>query len=369
MANKTFYTSGIRIFSVDQVQSQPSLGDVNNDGVIDIMDAGDVNAFSLQDFNQDGTIDILDTAIYNSDPGGIIIPVPPPTIEPIPLCPGIQIPTPQIIGPGIITTGCTSMPDPPPLPPQPSTKCFPPKVIGFGIDYETGSLRYEGCVCPDASVNVADVLLTIGAGVYSAWRKATVTTLKTALAEKERLLETSYDSLEIANGRIYRFEAVKKQTNYAIDYFRKKIASGDNNTYIDPITGKEKAKDLCFRDGTCIKGRSYSDEIEYRQWQTEKQINGDPSSADSIDYGLAWWEDKAKGLVTTIDRYQDEIKKLKESLDIISNAIDPTSLVTAYLAQLIPINFVVPKVCGWPKVLNNMCECVDPGSGSGSETE
>jgi len=65
--------------------SQLQAGDINQDGVVDILDLSEIAAFDLQDFNNDGIIDILDAAEYLANPGGIAIvepPPPPPPPEP-----------------------------------------------------------------------------------------------------------------------------------------------------------------------------------------------------------------------------------------------------------------------------------------------
>jgi hypothetical protein len=78
------FTNGARIFTPSK---PPQLGDVNNDGIIDILDAGDVNAFQLTDLNGDGVIDILDASEFLANgPGGIEIisvPNPEPPKEPV----------------------------------------------------------------------------------------------------------------------------------------------------------------------------------------------------------------------------------------------------------------------------------------------
>lgn len=65
--------------------SQLEAGDINQDGVVDILDLSEIAAFDLKDFNNDGIIDILDAAEYLANPGGIPVvepPPPPPPPEP-----------------------------------------------------------------------------------------------------------------------------------------------------------------------------------------------------------------------------------------------------------------------------------------------
>ena len=98
------FTNGSRIFTPSQ---PPQLGDVNLDGVIDILDAGDVNAFQLTDLNGDGIIDILDASEFLANgPGGIeIISVPEPKPK-ILECPTGQKPKDKYAGPGITIEVC-----------------------------------------------------------------------------------------------------------------------------------------------------------------------------------------------------------------------------------------------------------------------
>ena len=107
------FTNGSRIFTPSQ---PPQLGDVNNDGEVDILDAGDVNAFQLTDLNGDGIIDILDASEFLANgPGGIVV-IPttnPPIIDnpdilvkPDLKCPSGQKVTDKLEGPGIVVKVC-----------------------------------------------------------------------------------------------------------------------------------------------------------------------------------------------------------------------------------------------------------------------
>ena len=367
-----YYLYGSRIQTPSTVNNaQVELGDTNNDGVIDIMDAGDVQSGLIWDANDDGIIDILDAAEILANGGIPNTPPPPPVINPNPFTgsnPTICPPGEELkftpIGNGITITGCSSIPSQPPIDgiaPVDGYSCKAPKVLGFGIDYETGYPRYEGCVCPDASVNIADVILTLGSG-YLAWRKGLADNLRRQIARAEDLLEKNYEKLQDINHIIDNMYDYQKHQTDLINELKRKVANGDNN-----LDWNGKPKEFCLSPGICAPGRTYEDLIKDMEYQLEKYMNGDPTSTTGKN-GVVYQEKTRDLLIDTINRDRGILQGLIDSLNALLNAADPAALATAYLARLIPINFVVPKECGAFSRLNENCDCVPISSGSYSPT-
>jgi hypothetical protein len=364
------FSNGSRVFTPTNPPSAPQLGDVNNDGEIDILDAGDVNAFQLTDVNNDGVIDILDAAeVLAQGPGGVTT-VPPPTLTPPnpfdnpKTCPPGQTLTIIPIGNGLTTTGCTSIPSLPPtdgVAPVDGYFCEAPKVLGFGINYETGYPRYEGCVCAEASVNIADVVLTIGAG-YLAWRKALADSLRSQIANINKAIDTNTKAITSADNMIKYFLDQEKSIQNKIDELRQSIRNGDDN-----VDWTGKPKQVCFENGTCFEGRTNGDLVNILRDSIDR-LRGGTGGGSGLEpeknMNLNFWENELARATNLLDANKGVLKNLQDALNNLLNAADPTALVTAFGARMIPISFVVPKECGAFSRLDDQCNCVPISSGS-----
>jgi hypothetical protein len=352
------FSNGSRVFTPTNPPSAPQLGDVNNDGEIDILDAGDVNAFQLTDVNNDGVIDILDAAeVLAQGPGGIIVNVPPPTLTPPnpfdspKTCPEGQELTIIPIGNGITTTGCTSIPTEPPIPGigQDPWTCPPGKVRGFGFDYDNPvvvpgfigtpqvvyPIKLFGCTCAEASVNVAEVAVLIASAAWVASRKAAKAGIEQALIQankyKDELnssLQKCFKRIDRVNLEIGKWDDIAEDIRLAIDDFDPNFES--------PAVLKELQIDL--RNAEAKKGTAVVERMA-----TNLAINN---------------------ITTLLDQVMARINDLLKSLDELLTVTDPSALATLILGGLLPINFIVPKECGDFSRLDDQCNCVPISSGS-----
>jgi hypothetical protein len=343
------FTNGSRVFTPTNPPSAPQLGDVNNDGEIDILDAGDVNSFQLTDINNDGVIDLLDAAeILAQGPGGVTTTVPPPTLTPPnpfenpKTCPPGQ--TLQIIpiGNGLVTTGCNSIPSLPPtegVGPGPDDNpffCPEGKVRGFGPDAVTGELTFFNCVCPDASVNIAEIITIIGGAGYGAARKFIIGRLRADIAQALARINELMQNLENIISRQNELDNLIKQWDEFVNGINQQLR---NLSPYDP--------------NYIIKKQEY--EASLRNLYKLQQEGIDAKA--HVDY----LHDLSK---TKISNLENKIREYENAINLILNAIDPSAIITAFLGSFLPINFIVPKYCGDFSRLDDQCNCVPISSGS-----
>jgi len=333
------YIYGSRIQTPSTVNNaQVELGDANNDGIIDILDAAEILAN-----------------------GGIPNSPSPPTITLNPFdspktCPEGQELTIIPIGNGITTTGCTSIPTEPPIPGigQDPWTCPPGKVRGFGFDYDNpiavpGSMignpqivypiKLFGCTCAEASVNVAVVAVLIASAAWVASRKAAKAGIEQALIQankyKDELnstLQKCFKRIDRVNLEIGKWDDIAEDIRLAIDDFDPNFES--------PAVLKELQIDL--RNAEAKKGTAVVERMA-----TNLVINN---------------------TTTLLDQVMARINDLLKSLDELLTVTDPSALATLILGGLLPINFIVPKECGDFSRLDDQCNCVPISSGSYSPT-
>lgn len=338
MSDITF-TNGVRIYTPQQPPANPEPA-------------------VLKDFNNDGIIDILDAAEYlAAGPGGIIITVPSPTITlPDPFyspktCPEGQELTIIPIGPGITTTGCTSIPTRPPIPAigQDPFFCPPGKVRGFGIDYDNpitlpGSmissprtvypLKLFGCVCPEASVNPVEIGVLVATAAWAVSRNIIKEGIEQALIQ--------------ANKRKDDLAGWLQWRNYSLEEAQKEVARWARS--YDEIKQKIDDFDPTFESPAVLKGL----EIDLRNAYAKKAAAVNDTMVHN--YNINQLISEIDGLVVTI-------QGLLKSLNDLLTMTDPAAIATLLLGGLLPINFIVPKECGAYSALDENCNCVPISSG------
>jgi len=232
-------------------------------------------------------------------------------------------------------------------------------VLGFGINYETGAIQFEGCVCAEASVNLADVAILIGTGLYGGVRSNLIKGLQASSAlwsdRLAQLLEQSDRYWTV----LAHWEIEIGWAEQVIDYLRRRMADGE-------FIGLDPRIDL---PPGVIDYVNYEDVINELRDAIDRAYSGSGGITGRAKPGWRnynWMIVQMDKLVARIEWVRKHIADLeKQFIDILSIA-DPTALFTAFAASYIPIKFVVPKECGYPFVLNAACECVaDEGSGSG----
>ena len=349
------FSNGSRVFTPTNPPSAPQLGDVNNDGEIDILDAGDVNAFQLTDVNNDGVIDILDAAeVLANGPGGVPT-IPPPTLTPPnpfdspKTCPEGQALTIIPIGNGLTTTGCTSIPTEPPIPgigPEDNPLFCPPgKVRGFGFDYgnpiEIGGVTVGyplilmgECTCAEASVNLAELAATIGTLGYVAVRKKIRDGLLKTINDQEVQKLKIYDNIKEAEKRLELVDKNLEDMKLNIEILKAKI--------------DRDGPDLSYPELRSLKIELRESEAQYTsaviQWREDSLALGDKS--------------------LQIDLCNEYITMALQGLENLEKITDPSAMATLLLGGLLPINFIVPKECGAFSTLDDECNCVPISSGS-----
>ena len=309
--------------------------------------------FTLTDLNNDGIIDILDAAEYLANgPGGIITTVPPPTIDPPKTCPEGQELTIIQISPGITTTGCNSIPTRPPIPAigQDPFFCPPGKVRGFGIDYDNpitlpGSMissprtvypfKLFGCVCPEASVNPVEIGVLVATAAWAVSRKIIKEWIEQALIQANKYKDEINDALRAAFKR-------QGELDLEVARFAKKYE--DIQLEIDDF-------DPTFQSPTVLKSLRV-DLANAFEWKAAA-ANNRMSNNVIIN-----------NLTKTVDLAVARVNDLLKSLNDLLTITDPTAIATLLLGGLFPINFIVPKDCGSYSTLDENCNCVPISSGS-----
>lgn len=363
------FTNGSRIFT----PSAPQLGDVNGDGVIDILDASDSTGNNITDLNGDGIIDILDVAETVSNPGGIIN-VPPPVITPedpffFPkTCPEGQELTVITHGPGIITTGCNAITNTDGIVDFPENTaeylntitnlldeaiCDNPKVRGFTIQYDEQG-NFEGfyitdCVCPEAGVSTLEVLENIGGTLVAAKRilNAARPFVSGILSKLTSRLNTTLSLLWRTDGELVKLS--EKITN--------------KSTIISNITNQIKAL-----DPNLPKNKFKIAQLTNRLKELESEVDVLATDYNRYAGGYSNIEAASNKLYDVIGRIRDSgIFQGTPLLEGPGSALQTLSIVYGALyltADSIGMNFVVPKFCGRGVRLDNSCNCVPISSGS-----
>jgi hypothetical protein len=349
------YIYGSRIQTPSTVNNaQVELGDTNNDGVIDILDAGEVTSGSIWDANNDGIIDILDAAEILAN-GGIPNSPSPPTITLNPFdspktCPEGQVLTIIPIGNGITTTGCTSIPTQPPIPGigQESWICPPGKVRGFVLDYDSAAIEELGyvpikfngeCTCAEASVNVAEIVVLIGTAGYAAARKSIRNGILNELGYFYQIKE--------------EYNTLIKDSWKIIDQVISDIKQLDNK--ILKIRIEIHTFDPTIKNPAILK-------------ELEIDLRNELAKKSEKERYLNEYNEYIDALTRKIDSASFWIQMLLAKLEDLSTITDPTALVTLFLGSLLPINWIVPKECGSYSQLDENCNCVPISSGSYSPT-
>jgi len=369
--------------------------DTNLDGVIDIID--DANIYAGWDTNDDGVIDILDWSnIYAGD--AFIVDNPPdsdfepnPELDDIINNPLIIPPITEItfceessstqtksrvrfsgvgFSPGIITTGCNSIPnidgtiiwpdwfENPDAVSDPFF-CPPGKARGFVYNAQTGTVGYTNeCTCydKDSLVSATELAMVFIGPIRDGAKGAAKQALGKTIHAAEESLENALKYKKLLEGLLTSIRETIQNLRDANDKLVKRISrlSDALKTGIDPVTGKKMSPDQMSQ----IPGR-----IE----QLVKQLDGvvkDLMKKDSEKERIKAEIARFEGIISYFKGIAEKAKPVLDNLD----HFDPANWVVLFMGALVPISqFLVPKECGYPLVLNDQCECVtDEGSGSGS---
>lgn len=385
--NPITFTNGSKIFTSQS--SPPQLGDVNNDGTIDILDAGDVNAFQLTDLNGDGVIDVLDASEYLSNPPpSVTVPptVPPPddsNIWPdsdnIPptlstyIDPQVCEETPSeprftfsngTSSPGIITTGCNSIynvdgeiiwPEWPPVDPF---FCPEGQARGWKFVPETGEVRYTSdCTCAesDSTVHAASIFLALFGPAKTNGKKVAKEVIGRTIATAEDSLKnaTKYRKfldgiLEATLKAISQYQKAQRDTVERIGAMQEAMITGINR-----INGKKCSESILKRLPAAIelehKSLAQLERYLIRDEQTIARVKNEMAKFDALIAKFQGAVDKGKSLLGDLDHF------------------DPETWITIMMGALIPIGqFLVPKECASNQFLDEECNCVNRPIVSGS---
>jgi hypothetical protein len=384
------YLYGSRIQTPSTANNnQVQLGDTNNDGVIDILDAGDVTSGLIWDANNDGTIDILDAAEILANGGIPNNPVSPPNTSYTNLSDDelLALPGPTISDPvicsdnssteprftfntngspgGIITTGCNSIYNVDGTIDWPEGIfdednpffCPEGKMRGFSYD-GTGGVSYQDqCTCIEAGVGAAEIAMLgfFGGPGKDGAKDAAKKVLK-------RTIATAEDSLEKA----MKYKNFLQRTIDALFAEGKKLVD-------QLIKTDELLKDI---DNRLEKGISRTTGLPYTPEQIAKfERYYEKALSERMDLDMALKQHKS-----TIERMQEEMKRFddiiaaaKKTMENMKPLIDgldhfdPEKWVSIIFGTLVPISqFFVPKECASNQELDDECNCVDKPIVSGS---
>lgn len=389
------FTNGARIFT-NSYAPTPSLGDINNDGVVDILDVSEVNSINLTDLNNDGVIDILDVAEYNSNPGGIpdvdpdptfdfdsdfddIINNPPvlPPIRDITFCEELSPPQTKSrvrfsnggVSPGIITTGCNSIPnvdgviiwpewfENPNAVPD-TFFCPPGKARGFVYNAQTGGVGYtDECTCyeTDSLVSAAEVAMVFIGPLRNGAKGAAKQALSRTIATAEDSLKNAIKYKTFLEGmlkslldNIANYKKISESRQRTLNAMKETLRTG-----VNPINGRRAPPGIMEKLPKAIE-------------DLENYLNGLAREYLNDTQNLERVTEEIKRFEGIISYFKGIVEKTKPLLDDLDH-FDPAKWVSLFIGALLPISqFLVPKECGSPFVLNDECECVsEGGSGSG----
>jgi hypothetical protein len=378
------YLYGSRIQTPSTANNnQVQLGDTNNDGVIDILDAGDVTSGLIWDANNDGTIDILDAAEINANGGipntSIITNVdtendllkpfsivkPDYCTEQPPSEPRFTFNT-QNGSPGIITTGCNSIYNvdgtinwPPNEFDDPDNPFFCPegKMRGFCYD-GTGGVSYQDqCTCVEAGVGAAQIAMLgfFGGPGKDAGKNAAKQVLKRTIATAEDSLEKALKyrrfldtMLESALNGKKTFEKAAADLYKRISALKQAQATG-----FHPSTGEKVPTEMIPKLQPAI------DLLERELRITYSYLATDAATIEKIIEEMKRFDD----IIAAAKKTMDNMKPLLDDLD----HFDPEKWISLIFGTLVPISqFFVPKECASNQELDDECNCVNKPIVSGS---